>query len=178
MNPIRRRWLDAPTASARRFAVAVLLLVGLLQGCGFQPRGQSMAVGELPARVLVLGLASYDPLYRSLAGELSRAGSTLVTDAAETDAVLLLSGYAAEQRILTLDSSAKVIEYELEEAVRFRLNDPDGRTRVQEQRVRVLRILYAPPSGVLGYGHEIDAVRADMRRDLARRILQRIAAQN
>ena len=158
--------------------VLLLLLVGLLHGCGFEPRGQATSVGKLPARILIQGLEPYDPLYRRLAGELSRAGSTAVTEAAEADAQLNLTEHFHERRILTLDRRAKVIEYELEEAIQFRLNDPGGDTRIEDQRVRVLRTVFAPPSGVLGYNREIDEVRDDMRRDLSRRILNRIAAHN
>lgn len=156
----------------------LLGLVLILAGCGFQPRGTTVATGVLPERIQIRGLATYDPLYRRLARELSRAGSTAVSDPQTGVPVLYLYDHVYDQRILTLDSTANVIEYELEEAVRFRLSDPAGESRVADQRVRVLQTVFAPPSGVLGYNREIDAVREDMRRDLTQRILNRIAAQN
>jgi outer membrane lipopolysaccharide assembly protein LptE/RlpB len=178
MNRFHTPRTDAPRDSALRPVILLLILAGLLYGCGFQPRGQDTAVGQLPAKVLIKGLASYDPLYRSLAGALSRAGSTVVSETTEADVQLSFSDHFYERRVLTLDRRAKVIEYELEEAIQFRLNDPKGDTRIEDQRVRVLRTVFAPPSGVLGYSREIDEVRENMRRDLSRRILNRIAAQD
>ncbi len=171
MNRIRRLIIVVPSL------VVSLALTGLLGGCGFQPRGSNPSTGEVPGRIMINGLSTYDPLYRTLSSELSRVGSSTVGESSEADAVLHLFDQLIERRVLTLDSSAKVIEYELEQALRFRLTEPDGTIRVEDQRVRVLRIAFAPPSGVLGYSREIDEIRADMRRDLARKILNRIAAQ-
>ena len=164
-------------ARLRTLALLALTAAFVLAGCGFEPRGTGAATGSLPERVSIRGLATYDPLYRALAAELSRAGSKAVGEAEGAEAALHVYDHRFESRILTLDSSAHVIEYELEEAVQFHLSGPEGARRVEGQRLRVLQTVFVPPSGVLGYNREIDAVRGDMRRELARRMLARIAAQ-
>jgi outer membrane lipopolysaccharide assembly protein LptE/RlpB len=54
----------------------------------------------------------------------------------------------------------------------------DGRQLVGTQRIQVLRIQYRPEVGVLGSDREGELLREDMRKEIAERIVRRLATQS
>ena len=168
-NPIARRSF----ASA---CVAMLLALSTA-GCGFQPRGQATSLAGLPSPLHVSGVDPYSTLRRELEQQLRIAGVQLSAGAADSAAVLHVSNWTSDARLLSVNSRNKAVEYELEESARFRLRANDGRELVAEQVVRVVRIQYRPEVAVLGSEKEAELLRKDMRKDLAGRIVRRLAAR-
>lgn len=158
---------------------ALLLLAILLQlgGCGFQPRGQAADLSGVPSPLHISGLRPFAPLNRELQRQLQLAGVTHASDAAGSAATLRVSRHTSNARVLSVDASNKAVEYELEESVRFTLLGGDGRPLTEEQTVRVLRVQFRPRETILGSEREGELLREDMRRELAGRLLQRLAAQ-
>jgi outer membrane lipopolysaccharide assembly protein LptE/RlpB len=153
----------------------VLLLVSMSSACGFQPRGQSLETGPLPDTIAIVGLRVNSPLHRELDRQITAAGSALAGQA-EADMVLRISGYISTSRLLSVDSSNRAVEFELEESARFSSTDATGNPLTASQTARVLRILYRPPDTLLAGDREEALLREDMRRDLVARILRRLAA--
>lgn len=158
-----------------RWLVLVFLAL-TLSGCGFQPRGLTTTLSGVPSPVFVSGITSYSDLYRELGLQLKIAGVELVPSAAESASVLRITGVDSEARVLSVNSRNKAVEYELEESASFSLLASDGRELIKTQRVAVLRIQYRPEIGVLGSDREGELLRRDMRRDVAGRIVRRLAA--
>jgi LPS-assembly lipoprotein len=159
----------------RRRLLLLVLLLPLLGACGFQPRGQTAPLVELGGPLQVTGLGLHDPLYRELQQALELAGAGAATDGGA--AVLRISDRRSTRRVLSVDNRNKAVEYELEESFRFSVHDAQGRERVPEQDLLSLRIIFNPEDEVLGRNREEDLLRADMRRDLANRLVERLAAQ-
>ena len=155
------------------FALALLLP---LAGCGFQLRGQTAPLVTLGGPVQVVGLTFHDPLYRELQQSLHVAGASATTDSGGA-VVLRISDRQSNRRVLSVDNRNKAVEYELEESFLFSVRDRDGNERAPEQRLRALRVIFNPEDEVLGRNREEDLMRADMRRDLANRLVERLAAQ-
>lgn len=157
--------------------LGIALLALLLGACGFQPRGQAPGAGSLPSPIFISGLSPYAQLSRELERQLKIAGVAMAPSAVESAAVLHISRWDRNARLLSVNSRNNAIEYELEEAVQFRLRAPDGGELVGEQTARVTRIEFRPETAVLGSAREAELLRGDMRRELAERVVRRLAAQ-
>jgi len=149
----------------------------LLGGCGFQPRGQATDAAAMPSPVFIAGISPYSDLARELRRQLAIAGVDVATSAAEGAAVLRIARWDRDSRLLSVNSRNRAIEYELEEAAVFSLHAQDGSELVGEQGAQVTRIQYRPETAVLGSSREAELLRGDMRRELAERIVRRLAAQ-
>lgn len=163
----------------QRVALTCLLAIMLAAtaGCGFQPRGQASDFAGIPAPVMISGINRYTELYRELASQLEIAGIATTVNRADSATVLRIIEQDREVRVLTVDSRNRRVENEIEESVRFEVLDNDDRVVAAPQTVRVVRIQFRPPTDILASRREADLLREDMRRELAQRILQRVAAQ-
>lgn len=161
---------------------SLILILGLLlmalgpAGCGFQPRGSVPQIDGLAGPLYISGIARYSPLHRELSRQLRQAGLSLTDQGSEAGSLLRIADYRSERRLFTVDSRNQAAEYELEEALRFNLRSPSGAELVQDQTVRVLRILYRPNDEILARDREEQVLREEMRRELAGRMLNRIRA--
>lgn len=165
-------------AASRRpvLIIALCCIALLLHGCGFAPRGETLRLAGVPSPTFISGIAAHTPLHRELGYRLQAAGKTLASARSEAAAVLRLDELRSESRLLSVDSRNRAVEYELEESVRFGLFASDGTRLLEEQTVRVLRIQYQPQEALLASTREAELQRADMRRELADRIVRRLAA--
>jgi len=154
----------------------VLLLALVLSACGFQPRGQQASISHVASPIYIVGLTKFSPLHRELSHQLTRAGATMAADLSSAVSVLRINTRHNSDRLLSVDSRNKGVEYELEESLKFTLRNSQGEL-VPEQEVRVLRILFRPQQQILGSDREEDLLRADMYKDISSRIIKRIAAQ-
>ncbi len=157
--------------------LSLLLLLVLLAGCGFHPRGQMTRLDGLPQPLALTGIQPYSDLGLVLREELRAAGVALTDDAQQAAGVLQISDTRSASRVLSLDSRNRAAEYELTESLRFSLHRPGQGPVVPPQRVRVIRSLYKPADQVLGRSREEQALRESMRRELAQKMIRRLAAQ-
>jgi LPS-assembly lipoprotein len=70
-----------------------------------------------------------------------------------------------------------VAEYELHEGTSFELVSANGDSLVPPQEISSLMTYLNPETEVLGKQQEEEALRDDMRRDLANKIMRRLQAQ-
>lgn len=167
----RRR--PAPGRRSGPVLLAIALLA--LAGCGFAPRGQLPEAAALPSPIHLAGLPAYAPLHHELTRQLEAAGALPAARAEEAAAVLQISRPHSGSRVLSVDSRNKAVEFELEESVRFQLR-PAGGEPGAPQTVRAVRILYQPGDAVLAAEREAAVLRAEMHRELASRVVRRLAA--
>ncbi|WP_078117907.1 LPS-assembly lipoprotein LptE [Thiosocius teredinicola] len=160
--------------------ITALLLAAsfLLTGCGFQPRGQAHPIDGIPGPIYIAGVQPYSDIYRELKKQLDIAGVAIAPDAQSSQTTLRIIRWKRDRRVLSLNSRNKVVEYEMEETVRFSLRNPDGGERVPPQLIRVVRIQFNPQDAILGSEREGELLREDMLRELVERMLGRLAAQS
>lgn len=164
------RWVRRirATSFAAVLGLAAVLATG---GCGFALRGQAPTL-SIPGPVLISGVRPYSGLRRELARALAGAGVEVADAATDGGAVLAISRRSQDERVLSVNSRNKAIEYELEEAARFSLRAADGRELVAERTVRLVRIHFRPDDAILAADREAEMLRADMQRELAARIVR------
>ncbi len=173
---------------ALRFQFGALLLVSLLLGCGFHLRGSiSTPQGALPPQ---MASTFIDALPGSLIADglrqrLLESGVLLVEELELASAVLSISGEQFSRRVLSIDDSGKVGEYELRYQATFKvyqpqlaetLVEPKQTFSIEAQTLSVERVYQYDVSGVLGKSQEEILLREDMQRDLARLIFYRLQA--
>jgi LPS-assembly lipoprotein len=160
-------------------ALFVIVAVLAVAGCGFQPRGATgpLAAGQIPQPLFVTGLDRHAGLRRELLRQLEAAGVAVAPDAATAAATLRLGGQASRSNLLSVDARNKALEFELSESVVIDLVSADGSTLIDAESLAARRIQYRPRDDVLAGTNEADLLRQDMHRDLARRILLRLAAR-
>ncbi len=161
-----------------RMTALLLAASFLLTSCGFQPRGQAHPIDGIPGPIYIIGEQPYSDIYRELKRQLGIAGVSVVTDAQSSQTTLRIIDWDHDRRVLSLNSRNKVVEYELEETVRFSMRTTDGDELVPPQKIRVVRIQFNPQDAVLGAGREGELLREDMLRELVERMLGRLAAQS
>ena len=101
----------------------VLLLIGLLGACGFKLRGSAdLPAHQLPFATIALTLAPtsefYAQLKRSIEGS---AAGTRVVDAGEAEAILMVLGDTSQKKILSLNTSGRVREFQLVRTFSFKV---------------------------------------------------------
>ena len=78
------------------------------------------------------------------------------------------------QRNLSLNSEARVAEFELNMTARFSVIDADNQVTIESTEVAVIRQMENDPRNVVGKSEEVRIIKSEMRADLARQIMRRI----
>lgn len=105
--------------------VLILMLAGLLAGCGFKLRGSADLPGyKLPFTTINLGLDSTSEFHAQLKRtiEASSPGTRVVADAREAEAVLAVIVDRSEKNILSLTAAGRAREYQLIRTFSFRVH--------------------------------------------------------
>lgn len=158
---------------------ALLLLVALINACGFHLRGSGGAeVSNLTIlSPLVINGGETDVLLRNqLSRALKEAGVTL-SEQAEGSNVLTLNDVTRDRRVLTVGADGKISEYELYYAVTFSINDAKGESLVPSQSINVVRNYAFNEQELLAKSAEQARLYDDMRFDMVRMIMRRVQAQ-
>lgn len=145
-----------------------------LAACGFHLRGAP----DLPAGMAVTYLDIATPtsdLALQLKRTLETAGITVIFEPAEGAAVLKVSP-SSGRRTLSIGPDGKALEYEVYYTVRFAVSKPGSEFEIAPQQVTLTRDFVYDPLAVLAVGKEQARLEQDMERELARLIIQRIAA--
>lgn len=162
---------------SRRLPSYLLALgvVCLLAACGFQLRGAGGAAA-LPAGWEKMHLVTGNPN-----GEFSQAVRTVFTTngvqwAASTDAnySLLLGPDRFTQTNLSLNSEARVSQFELTMQTTFSVLDASGKEVMPDTTVSVIRQMENDPRNVMGKGQELRILQSEMRTELAQQMIRRI----
>ena len=157
-----------------RSLLGVVLSLALVSvaGCGFQPRGQSLAAGHLGE---VYVEASGAQLGAELRQFLDDVGVALAATPAAADVVVSISGERYEKRVLAVDANTgKAREYEVQYDVDYSARTRTGRTLFDNQRLSLTRDYVFDADAVIGKSREETALRDEMRRDAVQQILGRL----
>jgi outer membrane lipopolysaccharide assembly protein LptE/RlpB len=161
------------------FRIGLLFLLVLLAGCGFQPRGVAERA-DLSALspLYVQGLPLSDNFSRVLRKRLTDAQVRLASTRGEATQVLHLFGRDQSKRVQSIDARGKSLEYELTEAVSFSLGETrDDFDKTQAPRITIRRAQTNPQTETLARQIEERELRRQMQREMADRLLRRLAAQ-
>lgn len=165
--------LRRAATAGRRFLIPVALLL-TAAGCGWHLRG----VHDMPDAMAVTylnGPNQTSELLRYIRRDLKAAGIEVVRDPAPGAAVLHIRPQSG-LRTLSVGPDGKAREYELYYTVQFRVDKPDSAFEVPEQQVTLIRDFIFDPLDSLAVGQERALLEESMERDLARLVIERLAA--
>lgn len=156
-----------------------LLLLGmccLLGACGFQLRGIGDGGAALPDDWKRLHLITGNPN-----SELSRDVQSIfaangIEWLSKNDAnyALVLGPERFSQTNLSLNSEARVSEFELNMQAQFSIKDAEGNEVIAPTSASVIRQMENDPRNVQGKSEEIRILKNEMRTELSQQILRRI----
>ena len=154
--------------------VVLSFMFVVLVGCGFHLRGAADIPDHLKT-IYVQGVDLNQDLGRELRLALTRNGVNVVSDYQDDAAVLTISEYKIDRRVLSVDSSAKAREYELFGIVNFTIADSHGKALSEPQQVQASRDLQFDQDQVLGKIEEAQLLREQINQQLVQRILSRLS---
>ena len=155
--------------------LALVLIAGLLSGCGFHLRN-SLNLPENLGPVRVLAVDRYSPLADMLSDGLARAGAlSAPVDATDVATLQVVSEEWADTPI-SHDQFGRAQEYALRYAVVFSMKRADGSDAVPQQAVELSRDYLAPVVDSIGKASEREMLVVELRRDMAAAILRRVDA--
>lgn len=162
-------------AAPSRLAAALLAcgLLGTLAGCGFHLR-TAVPLPPQMETTLVQGTAPLGELGRAIQRALDGAGSKITSSRDDATAVLVIQRDEVQRRVLSVDSSGKVNQYELTYYLRFALQARDGAVLLPAQSISLQRSYTFDPNNVLSKGNEETELRQDMIRFAVRQMMRRI----
>ncbi len=152
-----------------RSALIVLLSTALISACGFRPRGSITLPEDFKSVYVEAPIEISDELAIFLEG----GGATVTKSRKDADAVIRVQAENYERRVTSVDATTgKAREFELIYALNFSVRMKDGTALVPSERLVVRRIYVFDPTDVIGATRNVDALRLDMRRDAAERIIR------
>ena len=119
-------------------SIIFLLIIGVLQSCGFRLRGAS----ELPDTIkfaVIDGVAQYSELGMAIKQQLVSSGAKVLTKADVDTLHFVVMRNEFSKRVLSVDSSGRANEYELTYEYSMRVLDPKGKLLVPERAVNLNR---------------------------------------
>jgi LPS-assembly lipoprotein len=144
-----------------------------LAGCGFQLRG-SVA---LPEEMSVTYIRSNNP-YGSLVNDFADALRThhvkVTENRSEATAVLDIIDDEQKKNVLSVNSSGKVLEYQLQQTIQFDVKTIDNLPLLEPQRVSMTRDYLYSNTDVLSKEREEVVVRRSLQRELVGLAMLRI----
>jgi len=170
---------EANTAAAITRGMLALSLVAVLSGCGFHLRGASSVTlpPELSTLRVTMSGAGYPPLLVEVRNALLAAGDVRLTDDVSASVpVLQLLSETSENQVLAIDSSGRISAYLLNYRVDYSLIGADKKPLLPKQSVKLQREYGFDRLNVIASEKQSEFLQNEMRRDVARQILRRLAS--
>ena len=155
----------------------ILGITCLLAACGFQLRGSGGNSAPLPQDWKSMHLVTGSPnseFSRAVIAQLA-ANGVQWTDREQAKFKLVLNPEHFTQRSLSLNSEARVAEYELTMSAQFSIMDATNQEIVPLTTVTVVKQMENDPRNVVGKEGEVQLIQNEMRTDLAQQIVRRVS---
>lgn len=163
------------------WASAVIATLAIaLASCGFAPRGSLSGTEDLGA--VFVDAPRNVPIADLLKDEILDRNLTLASNRDSANILIRLTDEIETQRILSVQSTGRVSEYELRHSVNMLVAEGrDGDIarydpELRPNTVTVLREYTYNETDILGKEDEASILRAEMREELARHLLLRVVA--
>tara|TARA_R110002110_G_scaffold415765_3_gene655310 strand:+ start:80309 stop:80788 length:480 start_codon:yes stop_codon:yes gene_type:complete len=148
----------------------------LISACGFQLRGTSNSGTVVPDSWKSMHLVTSNPnseFSREVKARFAANGIDWA-DASSANYRVVLHPERFSQRNLSLNSEARVAEFELTMQSKFSVTDARNNTVMPETNVSIVRQMENDPRNVVGKAEEIRILQSEMRMELAEQIMRRI----
>lgn len=151
--------------------LTIVLLAGLLAGCGFELRGANV----LPPDLKNLYVVANADLAIDVENFLETSDTKLVKSRDEADVVLTIVNPRYDRRVLSVDpDTGKEREYEIVYTVDVSAVGKEGRTFIASQPLSLVRDFIYDTDAIIGASREEAVLYVEMRRDAVQQILYRL----
>jgi len=158
-------------AGVRRLSLLVIVL--LLTGCGFQLRTFDLNTSVSSVHVSTNGSNfAAEPLRRGL----QQAGVELVPVRDEAQIAVALLNQRRDRRSVSVTDQAQAAEYELDLAVQYSVQKPDGGILIEPRWVETTRIYRVDRVNLVGTSEEQALLEREMINDLVQQIVRALDA--
>ena len=158
-----------------KYRVLLLIVALMISGCGWQLR-DSQIVGSSIGTIYL----SSNNINAVLTKELKRALTTygIASGATKTQSnyIIVITDFRENSRIASINSSGRVAEYQLNEDVDFYITDAEDNQILSLSTASVERVYEFREKDILASSNEEQRIRAEMRSELVRQILNRLRA--
>lgn len=159
----------------KRLLSLFLLMLLLLSACGYQLKSQVDLDSAYDKTYIQHAISA--PLYRPLAVALSNQGLTLVDDASDATAKVLIIKDSLVKQIQSIGTNNRVQEYRLDYELTFAVEFIDS-IAVPEQTLTLSRDYAFDIGQITGTQAEERILREQMYKDMAQMIIRSIASQS
>jgi len=156
--------------------VALLISATLaVLGCGFHLRGKATLPPEM-SMIYLEGAAGTGAIGAGLRKALQTGGVTVTPDRSQATAILNTLDYRSGRRVLAVNASGKVQEYQLYSLFVFEVRDAQGRVITPRQSISMVRNFLFNQDDVLGMVNEQASIQQEMDRDIVSLTILRLEA--
>lgn len=154
-------------------ALAIILFTTTLAACGFQLRGSH----PLPFNTLYIGLPELTEFHAQIRRNVEAGSATkVVSTPKEAEALLTILLDQPAKKVLSLDGSMRVREFQLERVFRFRVTDAKGGIIIPPSDIVIRRDISFSDAQVLSKEAEEALLWRDIQNDLVQQLMRRLAA--
>jgi LPS-assembly lipoprotein len=156
-----------------KYRVLLLIVALMISGCGWQLRDSQIVASSIGTVYL-----SSNNINTVLTKELKRALTTYGVPSgvtkAESNYIVVIVDFRENSRIASINSSGRVAEYQLNEDVDFYITDAEDNQILSLSTASVERVYEFREKDILASSNEEQRIRAEMRSELVRQILNRL----
>ena len=156
-----------------KYRVLLLIVALMISGCGWQLRDSQIVASSIGTVYL-----SSNNINTVLTKELKRALTTYGVPSgvtkAESNYIVVIVDFRENSRIASINSSGRVAEYQLNEDVDFYITDAEDNQILSLSTASVERVYEFREKDILASSNEEHRIRAEMRSELVRQILNRL----
>ena len=156
-----------------KYKILLMALTLIVSSCGWQLRDTQI----IPSSIGSIYVSSSNP-NSALITELKRAlntyGVSVASNSAGADYAVVIVDFRQNHRTASLNASARVAEYQLNEDVDFYIIDSEGNQITPLSTASVERVYEFSEDDILASDNEEKFVRDGMREDIVRQILNRL----
>ena len=153
----------------------MIFVIVSLSACGFHLRGSE----ALPPEMAVTYIQSSTP-FSTLVDDFSEAlrtrGAKVTERLEDASAVLRIEANDKGRDVLSVNTSGKVLEYDLRQTIQFSVATAENLPIVESQTVTMRRAYLYKSTDVLGSERERETVRHTLQKNLVNMAMMRIAA--
>ena len=155
------------------YTTTLAAMLCLLSACGWQLR-DAEAVPRSIGSLHIATQASHNGFVSELKRALAVYGVDVVPSAAEASYSIVIVDFRQNRRIATLNASARVAAYQLNEDVDFVITDSAGAILTAMLTASVERSYEIEERDILSSENEENLIKLEMRQEIVRQILNRL----
>lgn len=157
----------------------LLLLLVLLQACGYQLRGmgaESILRSDIGS-LYIAGLTEQSDFERTLISSLNDQGISVVSEREQASSILRMTNPVSSSRLVSVNKLAQGVDYSLFMRSKISLKSAAGTDLIKDRQIEVRRDLVADPDDALGNDQLEQETKLELEQALVNALLLQLRAR-